>query len=301
MFDFIGKNQDTLQTKFITWTGDNSAHNVWDNTNEEVTEYTVNITNTLKESLGPDSKIQVFPALGNHDTWPVNVQDFSQPNTNWQINHLKDTWTDVNWLNEEESKVFGQYGYFSKPFDFNSKGRVISLNMQACNDLNWWLLDNRNDPGHQLEWLENELKQVEAENGFVHIIAHIQAYNCLHQFGLRYKALVDRFQHVIRFQTFGHSHDQFFYITRSLENEPKPIGWSLISGSGTSDGYLNPCFVVVEWDEEYMVPTNVFTYIMNVSEANLTPEKEPEWRMLHDFLSEYKLKDLSPSSMLDFT
>ena len=32
MFDFIAENQDELKTDFITWTGDNSAHNIWDNT-----------------------------------------------------------------------------------------------------------------------------------------------------------------------------------------------------------------------------------------------------------------------------
>jgi hypothetical protein len=37
MWKFIGENQDSLKTDFITWVGDNSAHNVWDNTNEEVT------------------------------------------------------------------------------------------------------------------------------------------------------------------------------------------------------------------------------------------------------------------------
>jgi len=37
--------------------GDNSAHNVWDNTNEEVTDYVKNITADLKDSLGPNSKI----------------------------------------------------------------------------------------------------------------------------------------------------------------------------------------------------------------------------------------------------
>lgn len=50
---------------------------MWDNTNEEVTDYTVNITQTLKESLGADSNIQIYPIHGNHDTWPVNVEDFS--------------------------------------------------------------------------------------------------------------------------------------------------------------------------------------------------------------------------------
>lgn len=143
MFEFIGANQDTLKTDFITWAGDNSAHNVWDNTNEEVTKYSAVITNKLNEALGADSKIAVYPSLGNHDTWPVNVQDFSTPNTNYPINHLIPVWSGPNWLSDDEAKVFGRYGYFSKPLPFNTKGKVISLNMQACNDQNWWLFSNR--------------------------------------------------------------------------------------------------------------------------------------------------------------
>jgi hypothetical protein len=37
---------------------------------------------------------------------------------------------------------------------------------------------------------------------------------------------------------------------------------------------------------------------MNLTEANAG--QEPEWKVLHDFIEEYSLKDLSPSSMLDF-
>jgi len=57
MFDFIGSNQDTLKTDFITWVGDNSGHNVWSNTQEEITDYTTNITQSLKDALGPNSTI----------------------------------------------------------------------------------------------------------------------------------------------------------------------------------------------------------------------------------------------------
>ena len=32
MFEWVANNQEELKTDFITWTGDNSAHNVWDNT-----------------------------------------------------------------------------------------------------------------------------------------------------------------------------------------------------------------------------------------------------------------------------
>ena len=78
MFDFIATLQKDID--FMTWVGDNSAHNVWDNTNEEVTEYTNIITQMLKDAMGEDTKVEFYPSLGNHDTWPVNVQDFSAPN-----------------------------------------------------------------------------------------------------------------------------------------------------------------------------------------------------------------------------
>ena len=169
-----------MQTKFIHWVGDNSPHNVWDNTNEEVTDYVNEVTEDLKQGLGPNSSIDIFPSVGNHDTWPVDVQDFSTPNSNWPINHFKDSWNDINWLSDSETEVFAKYGYYSKPFAFNSKGKVISLNMQACNNLNWWMLKNRNDPGHELEWLEAELMSLENEGGFAYIIAHIPPDLCLH-------------------------------------------------------------------------------------------------------------------------
>jgi hypothetical protein len=111
--------------------------------------------------LGPDSSIEVFPVLGNHDTWPVNVQDFSAPHLNYPINHLTSFWGDSHWLSEEEAQKFSEFGYYSKPLSFNSKGRVLGLNMQACNNLNWWLFDDRSDPGHQIAWLEQELLDLE--------------------------------------------------------------------------------------------------------------------------------------------
>lgn len=98
--------------------------------------------------VAPDSKIPWFPLEGNHDTWPVNIQDFSKPGINYAINHLKQTWLGENWLSADEIEVFGQYGYYSKPMPFNSKGKVIAVNMQACNNLNFFLLEDRSDPGH---------------------------------------------------------------------------------------------------------------------------------------------------------
>jgi hypothetical protein len=35
----------------VFWTGDNSAHNTWANTNQEVIDYTLLITNELKAAF----------------------------------------------------------------------------------------------------------------------------------------------------------------------------------------------------------------------------------------------------------
>jgi hypothetical protein len=101
MFKFIAENQDELKTEFISWVGDNSAHNIWDNTEFEVANDTNRISIYLKEALGPNSTIDIFPSLGNHDTWPVNVMDFSLPETNFPIYIVHPIWTDKNWLSEE--------------------------------------------------------------------------------------------------------------------------------------------------------------------------------------------------------
>lgn len=39
--------------------------------------------------------------------------------------------------------------------------KLISLNMNYCNNQNWWLLLNATDPTGQLEWLIRELQASE--------------------------------------------------------------------------------------------------------------------------------------------
>jgi len=166
--------------------------------------------------------------------------------------------------------------------------------------MNWWLLDqqNRQDPGGQIGWLEQELLQIEKDEGFAYIISHIYPTDFLHQCGIRYKALMDRFQHIVRFSSFGHSHVESVHLTEAI-NTTDPIGFWFISGSGTTDGDKNPAFTVIDFDEEYMVPLNTHTYTMNLTEANANREAEPVWYEQHDLLKEYGMEDLSPNSVLD--
>jgi hypothetical protein len=49
-------------------------------------------------------------------------------------------------------------GYFSITIPKINNLKIISINTQAGNDLNWFLLRNPTDPGEMLKWIEDELK-----------------------------------------------------------------------------------------------------------------------------------------------
>jgi len=110
---------------------------------------------------------------------------------------------------------------------------------------------------------------------------------------------MDRYQNIVRFSTFGHSHRESLHVTRAV-NSTDPIAIFMGTGSGSAIGGMNPCFTVFDYDEEYMVPVNAHVYTIDLGEANKKPEDKPVWYEQHDLLNEYGMKDLSPSSMMDF-
>jgi len=63
--------------------------------------------------------------------------------------------------------------------------------------MNWYLFAQRYDPGHQIEWLENELSALEKIGGQAIFIAHIPPNDCIHPYGMRLKAIAERYQHAI--------------------------------------------------------------------------------------------------------
>lgn len=131
--------RDDVKPDMFIWTGDNSAHTVWKNTLEEVIDYTLNITDTIKQVFG-EAPIQVFPIQGNHDTWPVNVQDFSDKKINIPINTYKVLWED--WLDKDTVEKYEDYGYYSQTLKLKDgtvyeNTKILGLNLQSCNNMNW--------------------------------------------------------------------------------------------------------------------------------------------------------------------
>lgn len=122
-------------------------------------------------------------------------------------------------------------------------------------------------------------------------MAHIPPASgeCQYSWALRYKALIDRYQHVIRLSLYGHMHSEFHNIARSIEND-KPIGISYWTSSVTPYFEVNPSFRVFEVDKETMLPLKVHTYVLYINET------EPQWQHSHEISQIYGMKDLSPKS-----
>lgn len=103
MFNFM-KNE--IKPDVLFWTGDMSAHSVWENSNEEVAEVNYVVAKLMQEVFG--DSLMVYPLQGNHDVWPVNVQSFSEPN--YVIQNLTTVWN--YWLNDDTIKTFSKAGYY---------------------------------------------------------------------------------------------------------------------------------------------------------------------------------------------
>lgn len=100
---------------------------------------------------------------------------------------------------------------------------------------------------------------------------------------------MERYQHVIRFGLFGHSHSESFFLTRSVNRDgdwskTKPIMFNSIMAPSTTYTGNNPSFAVYEIDEETMILLNITTYYFNITEANLG---NPEWKIYHNILNDY--------------
>jgi len=224
--------KEDIRPDFLFWLGDNSKSDTWDNSLEEVVFYTRNLSDSIKH-FGLDQIATIYPIEGNHDVFPVNVEDFSQTDLNEAINGFKDTWED--WMSPEEFSVFEQFGYYSKPLvgingETYENTKVIAMNTMACYFYNWYLIEDRYDPGQQLDFIVKELDQLEKVGGKAILISHVPpSSECVHEWGARFRAITDRYQHVIRFSLYGHRHRVMYSVAKSFDN--KNVGLDFLTGS----------------------------------------------------------------------
>jgi hypothetical protein len=109
--------------------------------------------------------------------------------------------------------------------------------------------------------------------------------------------LLERYQHLIRFTTFGHIHTEEYVVNRSLSTN-NPIGVEYIGGNfGSFDG-MNPTTRLYSFHSEHHVPLDFKVYEFDIERAN---SDKPEMALSFDFKRDFDLPNLSPSAHAELT
>lgn len=285
--------------EYIYFTGDIIDHGVWETTKEDNAETLTKSYNLIYNTF-PDKKI--FPILGNHEPNPVNVfaphnlQD-EELSTVWLYELLADLWIKFGWLPESTRSTILKGGFYTVS---PKKGfRIIALNNNVCYTYNWWILLQSRDQDDQLQWLMETLLQAEKDNEFVHILAHIPPgdVSCLIAWSKAFRKIVNRFSHIISAQFNGHTHNDELKVFYSPDDNSKIVNVAWNGGSLTTYANLNPNYKIYEVNENSYKVEDYETWIYNLTKANETPDKNPEWFKSYSFKEEYGLSDTSPNSL----
>ncbi|KAM4796838.1 sphingomyelin phosphodiesterase [Rhinophrynus dorsalis] len=280
----------------VYWTGDIPAHNVWEQTREDQLYALKTVTGLIRKYLG---EVPVYPAVGNHESAPVN--SFPPPyvhgnqSSSWLYQAMAQEWE--GWLPASALKTLRLGGFYT--VKVGSRLRLVSLNMNFCALENFWLLINATDPAGQLQWLVGVLQEAETNNEKVHIIGHIPPGICLKSWSWNYYRIVNRFESTIVSQFFGHTHLDEFEIFYDEETLSRPLSVAFIAPSVTTFVNLNPGFRVYQIDGQYPESSHVVldheTYILNLTEANAGGKEEPRWTLLYSALKTYGMKSAYPA------
>lgn len=290
---------------WVYWTGDIPAHNVWSQTRtQQLSELTV-ISRLIHKHLGPN--VTVYPAIGNHESTPVN--SFPPPfirgnkSTEWLYNAMAEEW--APWLPETALKTLRYGGFYT--LEIQPGLRVVSLNMNFCAQENFWLMINATDPANQLQWLVQVLQSSEDKGEKVHIIGHIPPGLCLGSWSWNYYHIVNRYESTIAGQFFGHTHTDEFQMFYDEETLTRPLSVAFVAPSVTTYVNLNPGYRAYILDGNYSNSSRMVldheTYILNLTEANHRPEApwspdpNPKWTLLYRATEAYGLSSLFPYDM----
>jgi sphingomyelin phosphodiesterase len=291
-FQFVVRQN--MNIDFIIWTGDNIAHNIWEQTENTQADTTLNISQALKNYF-PNTP--VYPIFGNHECFPADECDLRNESYTWLTTQLSQTWTELGWLDNQSANSFIHNSFYSI-YNQEHNLKIISIDTQACNTGDVYLLYDPTDPMGQLAWLRGELSAAEQNNQSVFIMGHIPpGYSgCDSSWSARFNALVERYSYLIRGQFYGHTHNDQIEIVRSLKDKT-PIGAYFVAPSLTTFEKLKPSFRVFEVDSATNTPINYYQYRLDLDKWNQNTTGPIDWDIAYDMLSQYNLTDMSFESL----
>ena len=208
---------------FLVWTGDNPPHDVWDETPEGQLNRLKRVSQMIAQAF---PKIPVFPVLGNHDSFPVDQYNrlpkdaAHYDNFDWLMTGLSSFWG--QWISQDSIATFVSGGYYTELAQPGTPGsnltcpniflglRIIALNSQMGDPLNFYLYLQDGQYNQQLQWFADTMATAAKNGEKVIILGHIplvqSAPTELVPWAVDYSTLVNEYQDIIMGQFFGHTH-----------------------------------------------------------------------------------------------
>ncbi|KAK4329381.1 hypothetical protein Pmani_000264 [Petrolisthes manimaculis] len=280
---------------FIIWTGDIVPHNIW-NTSREGNLLIIRDAVQMIQDYFPDTP--VFPALGNHESHPVNA--FPQPyidnefDISWLYDEITTLWE--QWLPAEVASTILYSAYYSTLIKPGL--RILSINTNYCYSLNWWLIYDDVDPASELEWMAQELQKAEDAGEMVYLISHHPPGHddCSKTWSHQYNRIILRYEATIAGLFYGHTHKDHFMMVYDENDRPALVGY--VAQSQTPYHNLNPGYKIYTIDGDYQGSTYQVldndNYIMDLDEANFN--NNSSFFLLYSAKEAFGLNNLTPSS-----
>eukprot|EP00824_Muranothrix_gubernata_P024492 TRINITY_DN722_c1_g1_i1.p1 TRINITY_DN722_c1_g1~~TRINITY_DN722_c1_g1_i1.p1 ORF type:complete len:633 (+),score=130.55 TRINITY_DN722_c1_g1_i1:226-1899(+) len=280
--------------EYLAFTGDSPPHDVWKQSREENLAANRAIISGLGRAL-PHTRI--LPTFGNHEAFPIDQYNIDPARMAWLYDATAEMWKE--WLTEEALASVRHGGFYTMLLEPGL--RVVSINTQYCDYINFWLLLNMTDPLNQLQWLSQVLYDAEAAGERVLLLGHIPmgSGDCLIHYNNKYWALLDRFRHVITNQLFGHTHNDEFRIYSDMATASEPILVSYTGPSFTPLTNHNPSYRIYKLDRNTMTFADWDHMYAELEEAQ--KHDRLTFKLEYSPLQAYGMTSLSPAEWKRFT
>ena len=289
MFDFLNA---TLSPRpdFIFYTGDDPAHNDWEQTFDGNLGAIAHVSAELLRYF-PD--VPVFSAIGNHENCPVNL--FAGPGKDSSLyTALAADWG--YYLTDQAERTLSYGGYFAtliRPGLY-----AVSINSGIYDRSDFFVSsDDPQDVSAQLPWLNDTLYQIAQLRAQAVILGHASPWSWYPVFAQRFNALLDVYHATVVNVFWGHTHNNEVQLYHPAAS-PVPHTVGYIGGSITPYQNVNPGLTVLTYNRSLSSPflvQDIAYHWVDLTAANA--QGTADWSTVQmSAIANFSLSSLSPQS-----